>query len=98
MGAKVARPHSGAGGTQTMYAGDGYYDDDITSPLKCPLPRQPRHQYPLYGLFGEFLGITASLKTAKAHKAKAEPYYYRREMFDDLDPDWQRAKERGLIC
>ena len=66
--------------------------------IKTKPARQPRYQYPLYGLFGEFLGITASLKIAKEHKAKGLPYYYRREMFDAADPDWQRAKARGLVA
>lgn len=59
---------------------------------------QSKYQYNLYGLFGEFMGITVSLKEAKIHRAKSDVYYYRRYAFDANDPDWQRAKDRKLIC
>lgn len=57
-----------------------------------------KYQYCLYGLYGEFMGITVSLKDAKIHRAKLPHiYYYRRYEFDPNDPDWLVAVERGLI-
>jgi len=59
---------------------------------------KPRYQYNLYGLLGEFMGLTTKRATALAHKAKSDAYYFRRYEFDADDPDWQRAAERELTC
>ena len=61
--------------------------------------RTPKYQYPLYGLYGEFMGVTTRLAEAQAHKAKLpDIYYYRRYEYDADCPDWSVAKERGLTC
>lgn len=81
-----------------MLSGDEFYDDEVTSPLVRP-QAQPKYQYHLYGLQGEFMGITASLKVAKAHKERVKGiYYYRRYEYDAQDRDWAVAKERNLTC
>lgn len=63
------------------------------------MTRQPKYQYKLFGVAGEFMGITTKLAIAQAHRdAAPTAYYYRRFEYDPNDPNWETAQTQNLIC